>query len=108
MDLPLSLQLAPLFSFSPIDQSAGDHWWLAGGNFYNVIPYEGRYDAQALALFGIDNKNEIRYKHQPALAAVNGQTRDMKWLRTAKHGKVLVVAMNNEKLKAFKLSECSP
>ncbi len=42
--------------------------------------------------------------HQPALAAVNGQTRDMKWLRTAKHGKVLVVAMNNEKLKAYKLS----
>src|SRR3954453_185070 len=40
MDLPDEAQLAPVFSFAPINNS-----YLVTGNFYGVTPYEGRYDA---------------------------------------------------------------
>ncbi|MGZ3957267.1 MAG: VCBS repeat-containing protein [Flavisolibacter sp.] len=98
-DLPSSLQLAPIFSFQKTHTVRPDTY-LAGGNFFDVIPYEGRYDAQPLALFQ-SNKNGIRYLHQPDLIALKGQVRDIKWMRTAKHGRVLVVARNNEPLLFF-------
>lgn len=98
-DLPSSLQLAPIFSFQKTHTVLPDTY-LAGGNFFDVIPYEGRYDAQPLALFQ-SNKNGIRYLHQPDLLALKGQVRDIKWMRTARHGMVLVVARNNEPLLFF-------
>lgn len=98
-DLPSSLQLAPIFSFQKTNTVLPDTY-LAGGNFFDVIPYEGRYDAQPLALFQ-SNKNGIRYLHQPDLLALKGQVRDIKWMRTARHGMVLVVARNNEPLLFF-------
>lgn len=98
-DLPSSLQLAPIFSFQKTNTVLPDTY-IAGGNFFDVIPYEGRYDAQPLALFQ-SNKNGIRYLHQPDLLALKGQVRDTKWMRTARHGMVLVVARNNEPLLFF-------
>ena len=46
-DLPAELQLAPIFAFQ---RGPGDIF-ISGGNFFDVIPYEGQYDAQPLALF---------------------------------------------------------
>ena len=91
-DLPPALQRSPIFSF----QSVGHGTYLAGGNFFDVIPYEGRYDAQALALFTSDH-----YIPQPLLSAVRGQVRDVKWLRRGSDS-VLVVARNNEGLVGLK------
>ena len=51
---------------------------MAGGNFFDVIPYEGRYDAQPLALFSAKG-NRLQYIHQPELSAFKGQVRDVKW-----------------------------
>ncbi|MBU9937291.1 MAG: VCBS repeat-containing protein, partial [Ferruginibacter sp.] len=49
-DLPDEVQLAPVFSFCPLpanDKGA----YLAAGNFYGVVPYEGRYDALLPSVF---------------------------------------------------------
>ncbi|WP_276500112.1 VCBS repeat-containing protein [Terrimonas pollutisoli] len=98
-DLPDHLQLAPVFSFEQINKSAtADNSYMCGGNFFGVIPYEGRYDAQPLALFNADKNSGFSYLHQPNLSSVQGQVRDIKWLNTAKFGKILVVARNNEPL----------
>ncbi|MGE5109132.1 MAG: hypothetical protein ACM3H8_16460, partial [Sphingobacteriales bacterium] len=98
-DLPEPLQLAPIFSFQPvINNSTGENMYVSGGNFFDVIPYEGRYDAQPLALFKINKQGGINYLHQPNLLSAKGQVRDIKWLRTLKYGEVMVVARNNEPL----------
>lgn len=103
-DLPEQLQLAPILSFQQLGSHEGGMRWLAGGNFFNVIPYEGRYDAQPLAMFNTGTKNEVKYIHQPNLAALSGQVRDIKWVNT-KDGRVLVVARNNDALKLYALSK---
>ena len=98
-DLPTGLQLAPVLSFQKINKDrAAENIYFAGGNFFDVIPYEGKYDAQPLALFTCTKNNTINYLHQSGLAEQKGQVRDLKWLHTAKYGDVLLVARNNERL----------
>lgn len=89
-DLPQELQLTPLFTF----QRSGNSFF-AGGNFFGVIPYEGRYDASSLLYFNTDNKGAF---DQQKTLDIKGEVRDMEWLRTAKHGNILVAAKNNEGL----------
>src|SRR5690606_41969752 len=91
-------QLVHIFSSQKVgNKNAGETTWLAGGNFFDVIHYEGRYDAQALSLFCI-GKNTCKPVPQPDLAGMNGQVRDIKWLKTKDNLKVLLVARNNESL----------
>ena len=71
---------------------------MAGGNFFDVIPYEGRYDAQPLALFSCHRSDSIEYLPRSDLASVNGQVRDFKWLNMPKYGDIMVVARNNDSL----------
>lgn len=98
-DLPDALQLAPIFSFQQIiKNSSAENGYISGGNFFDVIPYEGRYDAQPLALFNSNKLGTINYLHQPNLLSAKGQVRDIKWLHTVKYGDVMVVARNNEPL----------
>ncbi|MBL0356437.1 MAG: VCBS repeat-containing protein [Chitinophagaceae bacterium] len=101
-DLPQQLQLAPIFSFQKIEKTADNsNMYLAGGNFFDVIPYEGRYDAQPLALFTINNKKEVKAVAQQNLSSVKGQVRDMKWI-SGSSGKTLLVARNNDQLMSFR------
>jgi enediyne biosynthesis protein E4 len=105
-DLPARLQLAPVFSFQKINgNSSGEMTYLAGGNFFNVIPYEGRYDAQSLALFMINKKNEVAWSPQSNLAGLEGEVRDIQWLNAGKNGNILMVARNNDSLKLFKVKK---
>ena len=98
-DLTVELQLAPIFSFQKIKRNnSGESTWLAGGNFFDIIPYEGRYDAQALALFNINKQNHVTWLPQSNLSEVEGQVRDIKWLGTGSNGKVLMIARNNDSL----------
>ncbi|MBS1662634.1 MAG: VCBS repeat-containing protein [Bacteroidetes bacterium] len=89
-DLAKDLQLSPIFVFQPLDSSNS---FLAGGNFFGVMPYEGQYDAASLQFF---TKNQTR------LLDIKGQVRDIKWLRTAKYGKILIEARNNDSLQFFR------
>jgi len=96
-DLPAELQLAPIFSFAQAGKSNGTlHTWLAAGNFLDVIPYEGKYDAQPLAAFGF-NGSTIEYIHRPELLQINGQVRDLKWINIRSE-KILMVAENDKEL----------
>ncbi len=90
-DLPSDLQLAPIFSFRPI----GNNEFLCGGNFFETIPYEGRYDAQPLALFSNDRKRTVHYLSQPQLSGLKEEVRDLQWVRVAGNKEVLMVAGNN-------------
>jgi hypothetical protein len=117
--LPPELQLAPIFSFAPLDPT--DHAtsgpapatseprtaqpsasapaaistaapnFLAVGNFYGVQPYEGRYDALNPTAF-----TGSTYLYE--LPTVTGEFRDAKWLKTAGAGRLLVLARNNAPL----------
>src|SRR6476620_11705581 len=102
-DLPANLQLAPIFSFQKIGLPNNISGYLAGGNFFDVIPYEGRYDAQALALFSI-NKQQVHYFNEPNISGLKEQVRDIKWINTGA-GPVLVVAGNNSPLKFYGLTK---
>ncbi len=101
-DLPVNLQLAPIMSFQKINNNTtGEKQYLAGGNFFDVTPYEGRYDAQPAALFSIKN-SRISYIPQQTLSSIKGQLRDIKWLHTSNSDSVLVMARNNDSLLFFK------
>lgn len=95
MDLPQELQFAPIFSFTPFENKTNNY--LAAGNFYNVIPYEGRYDALQPTFFSY-NKKQDAFQYDSELASITGQARDAKWINYAGGGKILIIARNNQPL----------
>jgi hypothetical protein len=98
MDLPDALQMAPVMSFTSLNYPST---YFAGGNFYGVTPYEGRYDALQPTLFSF-NKNTSAFTVQSILPDFNGEVRDAKWINYADGSKVLVVAKNNGPLTFLK------
>ncbi len=86
-DLPDALQQAPIFSFAPIS-ACPEQGWLASGNFYGVVPYEGRYDAFYPTFFSLPGQASV-FQPPSVLPEISGEVRDAKWLNTAK-GKILV------------------
>jgi hypothetical protein len=102
-DLPPQLQQAPVFSFQKIDKAADNsNRYIAGGNFFDVIPYEGRYDAQPLELFTINSKKMVSTLAQSNLSSIKGQIRDVKWI-SGRNGKTLLVVRNDDNLISFKI-----
>ena len=98
-DLPATLQLAPVFSFQKVaNNSFNENTYIAGGNFFDVIPYEGRYDAQPAALFTFNKKDSFNYIPQQNLSAIKGEIRDIKWIRTERYGNVMMIARNNNSI----------
>jgi len=100
---PKEMQTSPLFGFAAF--SAGDKGKgiLAGGNFYGVLPYEGRYDADYgdVLFTGADKKFSYR---SPASSGflLRGEVRDIKGIKTP-GGLVYVVALSNKELQFFKI-----
>jgi hypothetical protein len=88
-DLPDELQQAPVFSFAPL----GGPDWLAGGNFYGVLPYEGQYDALFPSAFSYRGKKPQYIGNLPTLS---GEVRDMKWIKGPGGKKILIIARNND------------
>jgi hypothetical protein len=92
VDLPDDAQLSPVFSFASLSENS----YMAAGNFYGVLPYEGRYDALPPTMFSL-NKNRDGFNTAAELPAINGEARDAKWLNY-KGGKILIIARNNDDL----------
>ena len=92
-DLPDALQLAPVFTFAPVSFQQ-DSGYLAAGNFYGVVPYEGRYDALFPTLFSLNN-HQAAFQPPSLLPDLKGEIRDAKWLKVAGGNKILVLARNN-------------
>jgi hypothetical protein len=99
-DLPDELQLAPIFSFAP-SYFSNENSFIAGGNFYGVIPYEGRYDALLPTFFSFDKKSSA-FKTENNLSLLDGEIRDIKWLNYAKGDKIMLIARNNKELLFYK------
>ncbi len=104
-DLRGELQMGPVFGFSTVSIN-GENAYIAGGNFYGVIPYEGRYDALYPTLFSFD-KNEQEHLLS-RLTDVKGEIRDIKWLRHASGEKIMVISRNNDSLLFFRLNDVNP
>ncbi len=99
VDLPEELQLSPVFSFTALP----DKSFMAVGNFYGVIPFEGRYDAMYPSQFYFNkNTNSIQYGYSLPLAT--GEFRDIKWIQTASGNKILAMARNNDSILFLKPS----
>jgi hypothetical protein len=100
MELPGELQMAPVFAFASSDGGPG-RGIIAGGNFYNVVPYEGRYDALLPTAFSFDKENN-EFRLEGNLPSIEGEVRDAKWINTSNGQKILVIARNNAELLFFK------
>lgn len=94
IDLPEMLQLSPIFSFINSPKSAGENY-IAAGNFYGVIPYEGRYDALLPTNFSFNKK---QFQTGSRIPSIDGEVRDAKWIKYAGGKQILVIARNNAKL----------
>lgn len=98
--LPVELQFAPIYTFVP----GFDNSFIAMGNFYGVIPYEGRYDALQPTQFNFTSAGT------PAIIpafnlTINGEARDARWLRSVNNKKVLAVTRNNQGLLFYQLKK---
>jgi hypothetical protein len=102
VQLPDELQLAPVFSFIPLNN--GQNNFIAAGNFYGTIPYEGRYDALLPTTFSF-NKISGNFKTVANIPLLDEEVRDMKWLINKDGKKILIVAGNNTGLQFFKQAE---
>ncbi len=91
--LPDELQVAPLFSFA----QTGKGSYIAGGNFYGTIPYEGRYDAMRPSLFDWNNKTGT-FSNDGMMNNISGEIRDFKWINLTGGRPVLAGAANNAPL----------
>ncbi len=98
-DLPATLQMAPVFAFQKAFlNKEKEQAYVAGGNFFDVIPYEGRYDAQPLSIFSITRDNKIKHIPQQDLMNIKGQIRDLKWIRMNDQRNLLMIARNNDSM----------
>lgn len=100
VELPSELQLAPVFSFL-LAPGNGSGSFLAAGNFYGVIPYEGRYDALLPTLFSYD-KTGRNFQIQGNITTAEGEVRDARWIKTAGGNEILIIARNNNSLLFYK------
>jgi hypothetical protein len=103
--LPLEMQTAPAFAYMIDDiNHDGLEDIIQGGNFYGVLPYEGRYDANWGDIL-INKKNYYDYMSPVKTGwLTRGEVRDIKKIKTAK-GDVYVVARNNDGLLFFQSAQ---
>jgi enediyne biosynthesis protein E4 len=99
--LPMEMQWSPIFSFYADDfDHDGTTDILAGGNFYGVIPFEGRYDAMPPTVGWGDGKGNFRCRlPYPDALLISGEIRDLAPIRL-NHSKEpsLIIGRNNDSL----------
>jgi enediyne biosynthesis protein E4 len=105
--LPKEVQWSPVFTFLTDDFNADRQTDLiAAGNFYGVLPYEGRYDAgYGNLLLG---KRHQPFTNVPPLSSgllLEGEIRDSKILRTIGGRKLYVFSRNNNTLVFYRAFE---
>jgi hypothetical protein len=103
--LPMEMQWSPIFSFVVDDfNHDGKTDILAAGNFYGVVPFEGRYDAMPPTLGWGNGRGDFQCDlPYPDALLINGQVRDMQLVRLAKgRSPVLILARNNDSLAFLK------
>ena len=98
--LPMQSQWSPVFAFLTGDFNLDRKTdILTAGNFYGVLPYEGRYDASyGSVLLGAD---AFRFNIPSPLQSgfmAEGEVRDMKTIKTVAGKTLIAVARNNQSI----------
>jgi hypothetical protein len=103
--LPLETQFSPVFGIETLDYNGDNHLdLLLAGNFYDLTPELGRYDASHGLLLEGDGKNGFRVV--PAGQSgffVKGQVRKMHKLTGARNQTFFLLAKNNDQAQLFSL-----
>jgi len=103
--LPAQVQWSPVFAFLTGDFNHDQQTdVLAAGNFYGVLPYEGRYDAgYGTVLLG---QARGQFKALTPLASgimAEGEIRDIKTLGTLSGKTLILIARNNNTILFYQL-----
>lgn len=98
--LPTEAQFAPIYASLAGDfDGDGKTDLLVGGNLYGVQPMLGRYDASyGLMLRGDGKGGFTPVDMEQSNLVIDGQVRDMKFLRGPNGQRLIVVARNNDKV----------
>lgn len=102
-ELPIEAQLAPTKAILCDDFDKDGHLdILLGGNFYEVIPKIGRYDASYGTFLRGSGQGDFQVIHPMQTGwTLHGAVRDLKIIRTADNQKLVLVARNNKLLVAY-------
>lgn len=105
--LPVEAQLAPVNSIICADvDTDGNTDIILAGNEYQTEVMTGRYDASYGLLLKGDGKGKfIPISPLQSGLVVDGDVKDMKMIKTARAERILLVAVNNDKMKIFKLKK---
>ena len=98
------MQWSAVFCFLTADVNKdGKTDVISAGNFYGVLPYEGRYDAGfgSVELNNGSNNFTILSPYQSGFMTT-GEVRDIKKIKLANGSECLLVARNNDTLLFFK------
>lgn len=99
---PNPLQVSPIFDFLPFDFNGdGKLEVLAGGNYFGVKPYHGRFDSFPGAL--IKNQNEIILGNRLGLDFTQKSIRHLDLLTVNKEHFLLAV-FNNKAIEVYKIN----
>jgi enediyne biosynthesis protein E4 len=98
--LPVEAQLAPIYATLPGDfDGDGRADLIVAGNFWGVTPVRGRYDASyGLLLRGDGAGGFAAVDMETSGLRIDGQVRDLRMLRCADGGRLIVVARNDDTL----------
>ncbi|MFY0591488.1 VCBS repeat-containing protein [Roseivirga sp.] len=101
--LPVEAQLSPSYAISTFDfNEDGNLDILLGGNLHRVKPQVGKYDANYGVLLIGDGKGGFKAMSKKDTGlSIQGEVRDFK-VQMLNGERVLLIAMNNEPVKAFK------
>ena len=105
--LPAAMQWAPVFSWITGDfNNDGFCDIIAGGNFKNVQPYEGSYDAgYGTMLLGNGNLTFTVLSMLRSGINIKGEIRDMKIIKMAGGKIMFAVATKNGKINFIQLNK---
>ena len=101
--LPLEAQFSPVFGIETLDYNAdGKTDVLLAGNFFDLLPEMGRYDASYGLLLKGDGKGGFSVvPNRESGFFTRGQVRKMKFASGADGKKHLILAKNNDKAQVF-------
>ncbi|HEY6977253.1 MAG TPA: VCBS repeat-containing protein, partial [Chitinophagaceae bacterium] len=105
--LPLAAQLAPVNAILPYDiNDDGNMDLIIAGNEYEEDAMTGRYDASYGLVLEADGKGNFHPLNIVKSGfIVDGDVKDMKPVNIKNRGKLIVAAVNNDKVKCFALTK---
>ena len=104
-ELPIEVQFAPVNAILPYDiNNDGNIDLLIAGNEYEADAMTGRYDASYGLVLKSDGKGNFTSGNLVQSGFIlDGDVKDMKLINVMNKGKVVVAAVNNDKVKCFAL-----